>query len=558
MLHAILAALIGSMILCEVFHTYIWHEYEDWNIAMIVPLTLSLGIGWFVMIWGNFHGANPLEMIVGLLITAGITTCGVLAPWKAFYSYIEEDILIIAIICVGSLAFLLQIVVLVARLRGSRRSVADDYLDASLDYTAWIIKGRPVVHSKSCSCLGRRKRRKRGKRKDDEDWSRSTFGKRRLSKCNPFRCILTNGIHFVPATFTLAFVMGTVFVLVLSLKLHFFFLERRDWWIENHTNRSSHHVDEIRDVVLGAFNSRSRRFLFGKNLTTSYDVSTISSSLVNVDLLLSWIVPTANATLLAVVANLTSQIESSQILLNNTRNALSSLSLTNTTTLNGTSVTDMLSLVEYVDVSNALSHVTNNNNVSEIRHRIVSATSTFHASDGNLTLVSNFLSETSNVETLASSLYEVESGDQQNTWFEDTVQDFYDACMIGNLVAVIWCCYVSLGMLSHWKRAWRKVRRGKFGRAHCYKASWSNAFTFVGYRIGVLFWSFWLLLVVVFASYWRPLRNLWAYLFSFEDTYVVFESAPYHSFSYHQRAIPNASTLGTQVLSVRSRSSKYM
>ena len=85
--------------------------------------------------------------------------------------------------------------------------------------------------------------------------------------------------------------------------------------------------------------------------------------------LLSWIVPTANTTLLALIANLTSQIESSQVVLNSTRNALSSASLMNTTTLNGTNITNMLSLVEYVDVSNALSQVSNSNNVSEIRHQ---------------------------------------------------------------------------------------------------------------------------------------------------------------------------------------------
>jgi hypothetical protein len=292
-LHSILAALLGSMMLCEVFYSYIWHEYEDWGLHLFVLLSLTLGVGFFVMISGNLHGAGILNMILGFMMTAGITTLGALAPWKALHSDIEEDVLWITVVCVGSLASFFQFLVLVKRLTGSRRSSVDNYLEASRDYTAWIIKGRPVARHKSCCSLRQRKRKRT---KDDDHWSRSTFGKRRASKCNPFRFVLTDGIHFIPAVVTLAFVMGTVFVLVLSFKLHFFFLENRDLWI-NAESSSSDSVDEIRDVILGAFNSRTRRFLFGKNLTLSYDLNTTSTSLVDLDVLLSWIVRTLSLSL---------------------------------------------------------------------------------------------------------------------------------------------------------------------------------------------------------------------------------------------------------------------
>jgi len=203
---------------------------------------------------------------------------------------------------------------------------------------------------------------------------------------------------------------------------------------------------------------------------------------------------------------------------------MSSFSLMNTTTLNGTSISNMLSLVQFTSVSNALNLVTNKNNVTEILNAIESVTNTFSNST-NLTLISNWLLESSNLQSLSTSLSEMQAR-SEDTWYDDTVQDFYDACMVGNLVAVIWCFVISFGMLSHWKHAWRKVRQGKFGKSHCYKGSWSTAFTFVGYRTGVLFYSFWLLLAFVFASYWRPLRDLWAYLFGLEDSYFQYDPDP--------------------------------
>lgn len=540
-LQGIFTSLICTMILCEVFSTYIWYESKDWNIFYFVCISIALGIGFFIMIGGNLHGAGPSEMIFSLLVTPGFTALAILAPWKSFHSNTEEDVLVITVATLGTLCTLLQLVVLMKRLRGSRRSIVDNYLESSLDYTKWIVHGRPTSRRTCCSpsCFSRCfccRRHDKRKNDNDDHWSRMTFGKRRASKWNPFRFILTDGINFVPAIVTLAFVMGIVFLLTLSFKLHFFLLHNRDRWIEegNLSGGTSSHVNEIRDVVLGAFNARTRRFLFGTNLSTTYTSSSSSSStsLVDVDLLMSWIVPSINASLVTTFTSLSSQVSSSQTQINAMESSLLSSNLVNTTTLSGTNVTSLLDLIRSANVSNALSQVSSVSNITQIQIAIESNTIMFD-SNQNLTLISSYLVESSNLQSLFSTLSNLEDPNVSiKTWYDDVVTDFYDACMIGNLIALIWCTMLSLRLVQSWNCAWREVRLGRFRRTSKHQkcnrkqGSWSAAFTFVGYRAGVLFWSFWITLSLVFVSYWRPLRDLWAYLFGLQDTYFSFDPDP--------------------------------
>eukprot|EP00939_MAST-03C_sp_MAST-3C-sp1_P004868 g4868.t1 len=297
---------------------------------------LGVGICFFIMCSGNLHGAGAFRMLVGGFTTAGTAVATVFAPWGSIRSDTEKYILIIFVVSLGSLATLVQAYIFVRfLLRGRVRSSVDKYVAASRDYTEWMIQGQTMTHHYRlpttekknlhcsqilnilCRCLRRRRRpsTRQGVKKEKSeldgsldkdrhgDWMRGVFGRKyvRAKWHDPSSLFCTKGIDYVPSVVMIALVATSVFLLVMSLKLHFFFQDGRDRWENGALNGTTNATEALRGTVLRAFDARSRRLFFSTSSVFSSNASVDASSLdrpvVDLDLLLEWLVtPTSVAT----------------------------------------------------------------------------------------------------------------------------------------------------------------------------------------------------------------------------------------------------------------------